>query len=160
MPGTLPSGRPADRLAPGLVHDLDDLPGRRPEGPYHNDARGAAGPYYAALNLIMLAVSAVGHWSLLETGLAVGSVIGMYLLACLARGYGNQNFGMLFNNLYFLALTGVIVVCGNYLFNRLRFREFALRYELDKQSKGPGGIQPETPRARPGQEPLLCQHQP
>ena len=106
-----------------------------PEGPYHNDARGAAGPYYAALNLIMLAVSAVGHWSLLETGLAVGSVIGMYLLACLARGYGNQNFSMLFNNLYFLALTGVIVACGNYLFNRLRFREFALRYELDKNRK-------------------------
>jgi two-component system sensor histidine kinase PhcS len=29
----------------------------------------------------------------------------------------------------------VIVVTGNYFFNRLRFREFALRYELDKNKK-------------------------
>src|SRR5438445_444367 len=40
---------------------------------------GADSPYYAALNLILLAVSAVGHWSLAETCFAVGAVLCLYL---------------------------------------------------------------------------------
>jgi signal transduction histidine kinase len=39
------------------------------------------------------------------------------------------------NNLYFLALTGVIVVTGSYVHSRWRFREFVLRYELDQNRK-------------------------
>lgn len=93
---------------------------------------GSASPYYAGLNLILLAVSAVGHWSVLETFLAVGSVIVMYLASCVFKGLGTERFGAIFNNLYFLVLTGIIVICGNRLFNQLRFREFTLRYELNK----------------------------
>jgi two-component system sensor histidine kinase PhcS len=96
---------------------------------------GSASPYYAGLNLVLLAVSVVGHWSMLETFLAVSSVIVMYLASCMAKGLGEERFGAIFNNLYFLVLTGIIVICGNYLFNRLRFREFTLRYELDKSRK-------------------------
>ncbi len=95
----------------------------------------SASPYYAGLNLIMLAVSAVGHWSMLETFLAVGSVITMYLISCAIKGLGGGSYGPIFSNLYFLALTGIIVICGNQLFNQLRFREFTLRYELDKNRK-------------------------
>jgi signal transduction histidine kinase len=102
---------------------------------FHDEPRGDASPYYAGLNLIMLAVSAVGHWSIMETISAVGAVILMYLIAYLARGHSPDRFIMFFNNLYFLVLTGVIVLCGNYLFNRLRFREFALRHELDENRK-------------------------
>src|ERR1035438_8665973 len=96
---------------------------------------GSASPYYAGLNLIMLAVSVVGHWSMLETFLAVSSVIIMYLASYVAKGLSGERFGAIFNNLYFLVLTGIIVICGNHLFNRLRFREFTLRYELDKSRK-------------------------
>ena len=96
---------------------------------------GSASPYYAGLNLILLAVSAVGHWSMLETLLAVSSVIFMYLTAYVFKGLGEERFGVVFNNLYFLVLTGIIVVCGNRLFNQLRFREFTLRYELDKSHR-------------------------
>ena len=96
---------------------------------------GSASPYYAGLNLIMLAVSVVGHWSMLETFLAVSSVIIMYLASYVAKGLSGERFGAIFNNLYFLVLTGIIVICGNCLFNRLRFREFTLRYELDKNRK-------------------------
>jgi signal transduction histidine kinase/DNA-binding response OmpR family regulator len=93
---------------------------------------GSASPYYAGLNLILLAVSAVGHWSMLETFLAVSIVILMYLASCVFKGLGTERFGAIFNNLYFLVLTGIIVVCGNRLFNQLRFREFTLRFELNK----------------------------
>ncbi|HTQ51453.1 MAG TPA: ATP-binding protein, partial [Candidatus Acidoferrales bacterium] len=41
----------------------------------------------------------------------------------------------IYNNTYFLLLTGIIVVTGNHFFNQLRFREFALRYELEKNRK-------------------------
>ena len=97
--------------------------------------KGADSPYYAGLNLILLAVSAVGHWSLLESFLAVGSVIFMYVIACLNNGISGEKFGPVFNNLYFLSLTGIIVICGNHLFNRLRFQEFTLRYQLDKNKR-------------------------
>jgi signal transduction histidine kinase len=106
-----------------------------PAAPYHGEPRGGAMPYYAALNLIMLAVSAVGHWSMLETLVAIGSVILMYVAACVARTFNPHEPNLLFNNLYFLSLTGIIVACGNYLFNGLRFREFALRHELDENRK-------------------------
>ena len=96
---------------------------------------GSASPYYAGLNLVILAVSAVGHWSMLETFLAVGSVIIMYSLACALKGLSAEKHGVIFNNFYFLVLTGIIVICGNRLFNQLRFREFTLRYELNKSHK-------------------------
>jgi len=95
---------------------------------------GVASPYYAALNLILLAVSAVGHWSVGETLFAVGSVICLYLgftIPILQR----DTAPIFFTNVYFLALTGIIVVAGNFVFNRLRFREFALRLELDASRK-------------------------
>lgn len=95
---------------------------------------GAASPYYAALNLILLAVSAVGHWSLGETFFAVGSVLCMYLGFAFPLVRQDAS-GIFFINVYFLALTGIIVIAGNSVFNRLRFREFVLRHELDKNKK-------------------------
>jgi signal transduction histidine kinase len=92
-------------------------------------------PYYAGLNLVLLAVSAVGHWSMLETLWAVGSVILMYLVAYIVKGHDLEKFKFFYNNLYFLVLTGVIVTSGNYMFNKLRFREFVLRYELDQNRR-------------------------
>jgi two-component system sensor histidine kinase PhcS len=42
---------------------------------------------------------------------------------------------VLYNNFYFIALMDIIVVVGTYFQSRQRFREFALRYELDKSRK-------------------------
>lgn len=98
---------------------------------------GEASPYYAGLNLILLAVSVVVHATTLESVISVLSVMGVYLVAAMTAGdtISGQNWRMFFNNLYFLTLTGVIVVTGNLYFNRLRRREFALRFELDKNRK-------------------------
>jgi len=88
--------------------------------------------YYAGLNLVLLAVSVVVHWDLRESLLAVAGVLLMYLVASLITPGERSS---VFNDLYFLSLTGVIVVTGNYFFNRLRFREFSLSYELDRNRK-------------------------
>ncbi|HZO86129.1 MAG TPA: ATP-binding protein [Verrucomicrobiae bacterium] len=92
---------------------------------------GAASPYYAGLNLVLLAVSVVVHWNAKESLIAVAAVVLMYVAACVLKGAG-KDLGVMFNNLYFIALTGIIVITGNHLFNRLQFREFALRFELDQ----------------------------
>jgi signal transduction histidine kinase len=99
---------------------------------YNKD--GPNSPYYAGLNLILLAVSVVVHWSTWESLLAVAGVFLMYIVACVSNT-SREDLPIFFNNLYFLTLTGVIVITGNYFFNRLRFREFALRFELDKNRR-------------------------
>jgi signal transduction histidine kinase len=92
---------------------------------------GPTSPYYAGLNLILLAISVVVHWNLRESLFAVGCVLLMYLAACLFKST-RTDIPIIFNNAYFLVLTGIIVVTGNFVFNRLHFREFALRFELDQ----------------------------
>ena len=94
---------------------------------------GAQSPYYAGLNLVLLVIGFVLYWTLVESLIAVSMVMLMYIVACALHGYiSTLAFA---NNLYFLALTGVIVVTGSFVHSRWRFREFALRYELDKSKK-------------------------
>ena len=90
---------------------------------------GLESPYYAGLILILLAVNAIVHWSTAESLLAIGMLFLSYLIACLPWNIGKDS-GTFFNNIYFLVLTGIIVVTGNYLYNQLHFREFVLRFEL------------------------------
>ena len=95
---------------------------------------GPLSPYYAGLILILLAVNAVVHWSTIESCIAIAVLLLLYVGACFPWNLQNTA-GSFFNNIYFLVLTGIIVVVGNHLYNRLRFREFALRFELDQSRK-------------------------
>ncbi len=102
----------------------------------HKDQWGSH--YYAGLNLVLIAVNVVARWTVRESLAIVGSVVAFYLSACLIGTGWPEAPGQrqdLFNNLYFLTLTGVIVVAGNWLYNQLREREFALRYELGKNQR-------------------------
>jgi signal transduction histidine kinase len=97
-------------------------------------SEGAASPYYAGLNLILVGVSTVLRWSLLESSATVGLVLCMYLVAAFWRPH-SYDPGIFYANCFFLVTTGIIVVAGNSLFNRLRFREFSLRFELDRSRR-------------------------
>jgi signal transduction histidine kinase len=92
---------------------------------------GPESPYYAGLILILLAVNAIVHWSTGESLLAIGMLFLSYLVACIPWNI-TRDSGIFFNNIYFLVLTGIIVVTGNYLYNQLHFREFLLRFELSQ----------------------------
>ena len=93
------------------------------------DTEGAASPYYAGLNLVLLVIGFILHWTLLESLTVVSGVLIMYICACLP---GHHVLGsVFFNNLYFLILTGIIVMVGTYYHSKTRYREFAFRYELD-----------------------------
>lgn len=91
-----------------------------------------ASPYYAGLNLILISVAFVLRWDVLLSVTAVLLTIAMYLGACLGAAGSSIDYRSLYNNLYFLVLTGVIVVTGSRIHRRLRIREFNLRYELEQ----------------------------
>jgi two-component system sensor histidine kinase PhcS len=95
--------------------------------------QGSDSPYYAGLNIVLLVVGIVVQWTFVESLIAVSMVMLMYLGACAL--HGNTSHIGLANNLYFLVLTGIVVATGSYFHSRLRFREFAFRYELDKSRK-------------------------
>jgi signal transduction histidine kinase len=82
---------------------------------------------------VLLVIGFVLHWTLAESLIAVSLVGLMYVAACVFHGdISRVHFA---NNLYFLTLTGVIVATGSYVHSRCRFREFALRFELDRNRK-------------------------
>jgi signal transduction histidine kinase len=92
---------------------------------------GFLSPYYAGLNLVLLAVGAVLRWTFLESLFAVTLVLFIYIGTGLWHG-GTLKPGVLVNNFFFIICMDVIVVVGTYFQYHARFREFALRYELDK----------------------------
>ncbi len=96
---------------------------------------GFASPYYAGLNLVLLAVSAVLHWTFVESLFAVGLVLLTYIAAGLlhlvAPGSTAPSLGIIVNNFYFIGLMNLIVVVGTYFQYKFRLREFTLRHELD-----------------------------
>jgi len=100
------------------------------------DQGGAAGsPYYAGLNLSLLAIAFVMRWSVDLSILASVMVLVMYLAACFLNGRLPEQHGIFLNNLYFLILTSIIVVVGSRLHRALRIREFTVRHELDERKR-------------------------
>ena len=95
---------------------------------------GLSSTYYAGLNLVILAVSSVIQATFVESIVAVSIILTMYILACVVSK-APFNPPMAFNNGFFVFCTSAIVITGNYFYNRLRFQEFALRFELDKNRK-------------------------
>jgi signal transduction histidine kinase len=93
---------------------------------------GVLSPYYAGLNLVLIGVTWVAQMDVVESVIAVVLTLVMYTLAC--WGKGSISSALLFNNYYFIVLTGIIVVTGSYYLNKLRYREYILRFALD-QSK-------------------------
>ncbi len=94
---------------------------------------GATSPYYAGLNVVLLVIGFVLNWGFIESFSAISLVMLMYITACVLHGPITAiAFPTFFNNLYFLVLTGIVVVTGSHFHAKLRLNEFALRFELDK----------------------------
>ncbi|WP_395750575.1 ATP-binding protein [Prosthecobacter sp.] len=92
---------------------------------------GAESPYYAGLNLVMLGAAILMRWTLQDSILVVALTIVSYLLACYFHG-PITNRSIFFNNLYFLFVTGVFTTAGTWFYNTIRFSEFKLRHDLDR----------------------------
>ncbi|MEY2427640.1 MAG: hypothetical protein QOJ40_525 [Verrucomicrobiota bacterium] len=96
------------------------------------DTAGAASPYYAGLNVVMLGAALLLRWTLLDSIVIFALSVVFYLAACFLSRAPVPHNGIFFNNFYFLFVTGVFIVTGSWFYNQIRFREFALRFELDQ----------------------------
>ncbi|MGB7767263.1 MAG: ATP-binding protein [Verrucomicrobiia bacterium] len=97
---------------------------------------GANSSYYVGLILVLLAIALVMRWSVSLGVLASFTIMLMYSVACRLHGPTAALHSSAFiSNLFFLVLTACIVVVGGRLHLALRLREFALRYELDKNKR-------------------------
>jgi signal transduction histidine kinase len=97
---------------------------------------GEVSPYYAGLNLVLVGAAIILRWSLIDSLMVVVVTLTSYSIACILHDWlksdvANRGLSTFYSNMYFLFVTGFFVVVGSHFYNRIRFREFALRYELD-----------------------------
>lgn len=99
---------------------------------------GMHSEYYAGINLVLVGVGFLMRWGLADTTRMVFISILLYLGACLAQtstiGSLDEAKDLIYS-LYFIILTGIISMTGNFLYNLNRTREFALRFELDENRR-------------------------
>ncbi|MBN2505925.1 MAG: response regulator [Verrucomicrobia bacterium] len=98
------------------------------------DAHDPTSPYYAGLNIVLLALGVLSPWTYVQNTISAVLIVLMYVAAC-AVADPPVATAPLINNLYFLILTAIIVVAGSFLYNRQRHQEFVLRWELDKSRR-------------------------
>jgi signal transduction histidine kinase len=98
---------------------------------YANDPNS---PYYAGLNIVLLAVGLLSPWTYIQNSISAALVIVSYVFVCFMMP-APQPHSSLVNNTTFLLLTAVIVVAGSIANSRQRLREFSLRFELDRNKK-------------------------
>ncbi len=92
---------------------------------------GGNSVYYAGLNLVLVGLLVVLRWSFWNSlGMAVACFAGYLVSVAISDNQADPR--ILFNNGYFLFVTCVFVVVGSFFYERLRFREFALRRELER----------------------------
>ncbi len=97
-------------------------------------SEGSASPYYAGLNLAILAAAVLLPYTFLETLLLFALTLVMYLAACFLPGAAPVNWSLLFNNVYFLVLSGIICLVSSVYSSRRRLEDFRLRYELARRN--------------------------
>src|SRR5581483_3827464 len=92
-------------------------------------------PYYAGLNIVLLAVGLLSPWTYRQNLISAAVTVVLYLISSYASMGTHQPFSAVFNNVYFITLTAVIVVAGSRASYNQRVREFTLRYELDRNKQ-------------------------
>jgi len=99
--------------------------------------RDPISPYYAGLNIILLAMGLISPWTYQQNMFITVFVLAMYVaVAAMMRVAGiSQPLPYALNNTTFLFLTAAFVVLGSRANARQRFHEFSLRWELDKNRR-------------------------
>lgn len=92
-------------------------------------------PYYAGLNLSLLAIAFVMRWSAQLSILTSGLTLLLYAATCFFVQPTAFQKGIFINNAFFLVLTAMIVTVGSWLHSTIRLREFAANYELDRNKQ-------------------------
>ena len=92
---------------------------------------GEKSSYYAGLNLVLVGLSMLWRWSFWNSLVVVLICLTSYYLSVYLTP-GTLSLPHLVNNSWFLLVTSVFVIAGNFFYERLRFQEFALRTEVER----------------------------
>lgn len=92
---------------------------------------GEKSSYYAGLNLVLVGLSLLWRWSFWNSLIMVLICLGSYYLS-ITLAPGPLVIPSLVNNSWFLLVTSVFVIVGNFFYERLRFQEFSLRTEVER----------------------------
>lgn len=98
-------------------------------------AEGAASPYYAGLNLVLLATLAFLPWSKAGQIFLIISVWGPYYLWSYLSRPPAQTINQIIIYSFFNAATIIISLIIRYFYNRLRFKEIQTRLALRDEQK-------------------------
>lgn len=92
---------------------------------------GFESPYYAAFNLLIVAINLVLPWGLIHTLINTTLLVGLYVGVNLALPQdAPPSFAAVLNNMTFIACTSVFAIVGSALKQRLTREEFSLRGAL------------------------------
>jgi len=92
---------------------------------------GGNSSYYAGLSLVLFGLSLLLRWTF-RSSLKMTAICFIAYSVSVIASPEKAMFKMLFNNTYFLFVTSVFVLAGSYFYEQLRYREFALRAEVEK----------------------------
>lgn len=95
---------------------------------------GYESPYYAGLNLVILGVTLVMPFSVVECAITCGLVYSTYLIPNLILNPISRP-DIFINNNFFILGTIIIALTSAYFSQKLRFREFRSRYHLSLTNK-------------------------
>jgi two-component system, sensor histidine kinase PhcS len=90
-------------------------------------------PYYAGLNIILLAMGLISPWTYLQNVTVTLFTLAMYVVVAAMAPVEEVKY--VINNTTFLFLTAAFVILGSATNARQRYHEFSLRYELDKNKR-------------------------
>jgi signal transduction histidine kinase len=95
---------------------------------------GAASPYYAGLNLVIIGVALLMPWTMVEVAITCALTLLFYLLATLGHAGSFDTLmdssSELFNNVFFIVLTAVVCTTASIILSRMRRDDYELRHDL------------------------------
>ena len=89
-------------------------------------------PYYAGLNLILVGASLILRWRFIDSVINGSLCVLTYL--CLIPFVPGSSTAALIHS-FFILLTAIFASAGTLFYNKLRFQEFLLRNQLDKNRR-------------------------
>jgi signal transduction histidine kinase len=95
-------------------------------------AHDPGSPYYAGLTLCLVAIGFIFHWTYAEGFIATCIILGLYGLTTFPWISAEASASPVINSFTFIALNGVVIVCGSHFYHRIRVREFITRLKLDR----------------------------
>jgi len=98
-------------------------------------AEGSSSPFYAGLNLVIIAYCLFVPCTMGEAMSQCIVVMTTYFTACLLHTSTPLNVNLLSNNLIFMSMTSVLGVAACHVSHLKRISDFQLRYELDRQNQ-------------------------